>query len=66
MGGSGVILTTIVDSGTTSGSGWVAVVPVERGDQGASNGMILNVAVAVLAELSVILKGVAVDVSGRL
>jgi hypothetical protein len=34
-----------------SGSGWVAVVPVDRSDQGGSNGGSHNVAVAVLAEL---------------
>jgi hypothetical protein len=51
MGGSGVILAKTVDSGTTGGSGWVAVVPVDSADQGASNGGGISVAVAVLAEL---------------
>jgi hypothetical protein len=39
MGGSGVILTTIVDSGTTGGSGLSAVAPFDSADQGASNGV---------------------------
>jgi hypothetical protein len=51
MGGSGVILAKTVDGGTTSGSGSMTVVPVDSADQGASNGMIFIVAVAVLAEL---------------
>jgi hypothetical protein len=34
-----------------SGSGRVAVVPVDRSDQGGSNGTICKVVVAVLAEL---------------
>jgi hypothetical protein len=37
--------------GSTSGSGWVAVGLLERGDQGGSNGGKLTVAVAILAEL---------------
>jgi hypothetical protein len=37
--------------GTGGGSGWVGVVPFERGDQCGSNGGGLTVAVAVLAEL---------------
>jgi hypothetical protein len=37
--------------GATSGSGWVGVVPFERGERGGSNGGGLTVAVAVLAEL---------------
>jgi hypothetical protein len=36
--------------GLTSGSGWVAVAPLDRGDQCGSNGTSHNVAVAVLAE----------------
>jgi hypothetical protein len=32
-----------------SGSGWVQLVPLDRGDQGGSNGVSYNVAVAVLA-----------------
>jgi hypothetical protein len=39
------------DSLTGSGSGWVAVVPLDRGDRCGSNGTKLRVAVAVLAEL---------------
>jgi hypothetical protein len=34
-----------------SGSGRVGVVPLERGEQGGSNGTSCNVVVAVLAEL---------------
>jgi hypothetical protein len=37
--------------GVTGGSGRVAVVSIERGDQGGSNGSNLVVAVAVLAEI---------------
>jgi hypothetical protein len=37
--------------GTGSGSGWVAVVPLDRGDRCGSNGIKMGVAVAVLAEL---------------
>jgi hypothetical protein len=39
------------DSLIASGSGWVMLVPLERGDQGGLNGGSYNVAVAVLAEL---------------
>jgi hypothetical protein len=39
-----------VQCGSQSGSGWVAVVPLDRGDQGGSNGSRYNVAVAVLSE----------------
>jgi hypothetical protein len=38
-------------SGTTSGSGRVGVVPLERGDQGGSNGTKYDMAVAVLTEI---------------
>jgi hypothetical protein len=38
-------------SGTTSGSGWVAVGPIDARDQCGSNGGRFNLAVAVLAEL---------------
>jgi hypothetical protein len=51
MGGRLEKLATTVDGGTTGGSGGVTVAPFDSADQGASNGMILNVAVAVLAEL---------------
>jgi hypothetical protein len=37
--------------GMGSGSGWVAVGPLKRGDRGGSNGGEKRVAVAVLAEL---------------
>jgi hypothetical protein len=40
-----------VNGGRWSGSGWVAVVPFDSLDQGASNGGGCDVAVAVLAEL---------------
>jgi hypothetical protein len=40
-----------VGSGSASGSGWVAVISVERGGQGGSNGGSGNVGVAVLAEI---------------
>jgi hypothetical protein len=40
-----------LSSGLTSGSGWVTVVPLDRGDHGGSNGAKMRVAVAVLAEL---------------
>jgi hypothetical protein len=40
-----------VDSGMGGGSGWVAVVPLERGEQGGHFGISYNVTVAVLAEL---------------
>jgi hypothetical protein len=45
------LVTLAGDSALTSGSGWVAVVPLDRGGQGGSNGGGYNVAVAVLAEL---------------
>jgi hypothetical protein len=37
--------------GMESDSGWVAVVSIDRADQGGSNGVGLTVAVAVLAEI---------------
>jgi hypothetical protein len=40
-----------VGSGVGSGSGWVAVVAIERGDECGSNGVGLNLVVAVLVEL---------------
>jgi hypothetical protein len=45
----------IVYCGLTSGSGWVAVVALERGGWDGSNGGCLKVAVAVLAELRLFL-----------
>jgi hypothetical protein len=47
---------TMTDSITTSGSGWVESVPLERRDRSGSNGTNYNVAVAVLAELQWIKK----------
>jgi hypothetical protein len=41
----------VCGGGLTGGRGWVAVVPLERGDRGGSNGGGLTVAVAVLAEI---------------
>jgi hypothetical protein len=41
----------MIDSIIRSGSGCVELVPLERGDQGGSNGTSYNVAVAVLTEL---------------
>jgi hypothetical protein len=43
--------TVCLSSGLGSGSGWLQLVPLERGGQGGSNGTSCNVAVAVLAEL---------------
>jgi hypothetical protein len=40
-----------VRCGVGSGSGWVAVVPVDRGDQRGSNGGKMAVAVAISAEI---------------
>jgi hypothetical protein len=39
MGGRLEKFTKIVNSGTTGGSGSMAVVPIERGDQCGSNGI---------------------------
>jgi hypothetical protein len=41
----------MIDGIIRSGSGCVELVPLERGDQGGSNGTSYNVAVAVLTEL---------------
>jgi hypothetical protein len=54
-------------SEVVSGSGWVAVVSIERGDRGGSNSTSWEVVVAVLAELCVFFKRkekVAVDEGG--
>jgi hypothetical protein len=37
--------------GVGSGSGWVAVVPFDRSDQGGSNGISLAVSVAVSSKI---------------
>jgi hypothetical protein len=47
VGGAGLD----VRGGAGSGSGGVVVVPIDRGEQGGSNGTSCNVAVAVLAEI---------------